>query len=158
MHFLLTTMKKRFPFLNHKPYCFEDVERVARREHIRIEICNYDRDILGYYCTRKTLKRVKKYIILNEGLDLITKTFVSLHELAHHFAHTPPTATNWHYCRRTAKLSDRKNDCEADAFALIAMIPLPLLWEMGELPAEELSPQITELCLRRKALFEQYEV
>lgn len=158
MHFLLTTMKRRFPLLNQKQYCFEDVERVARREHIHIEVCDYDRDILGYYCTRKTPQRVKKYIILNEGLDLITKTFVSLHELAHHFAHIPPTATNWHYCRRTAKLSDSKNDCEADAFALIAMVPLPMLFELSRWSHEELSPQIIELCLRRKALYEQFEV
>src|SRR5688572_11963413 len=110
MHFLLETMKAHFPRLNRAPYCFEDVERVAKRERIHIKTCPHNRNILGYYCTRETPKRLKKYIVLNEGLDEVTRTFVGLHELAHYFAHVPPTSRNWHYCRRITKLSDRKND------------------------------------------------
>jgi IrrE N-terminal-like domain len=158
MHFLLETMKAHFPRLNRAPYCFEDVERIAKRQSINIRVCPHDNDILAYYCTKPSGRRRKKFIVLNEGLPEVTKTFVSLHELAHHFAHRPPNSWDWHFCRRSATLSDRKNDCEADAFALIAMVPLPLLFELSELSADELSPELAELCLRRKALFELYEI
>jgi Zn-dependent peptidase ImmA (M78 family) len=152
MHITLNRMKQIFPKLNLISYTFADVERIAKRERINITICRYNPDILGYYCTRRTKRGIKRFIVINSILDETARTFVALHEIAHHFLHEPVSSRQWYYCRRNAERTNSKHDCEADSFALIAMIPASLLLELETMDASEIHPALAELCLKRKEL------
>lgn len=158
MHILLTSMKRPFPKLNLKAYTFDDVERIARREHINLTVCDYNPDILGYFCTRKTEKQTKKFIVINSGLDTIGRTFIGLHELAHYFLHVPTSPKQWFYCRRNAERTRSKHDCEANAFALIAMIPIWMMIDLDATGYQDIHPALVDLCVRRKQLWERYEI
>jgi Zn-dependent peptidase ImmA (M78 family) len=151
-------MKRAFPHLNSQPYTFEDVERITRRERIKLTICDYNPDILGYFCTRKTAQRVKKFIVINSRLDTIGRTFIGLHELAHYFLHAPTSPRQWFYCRRIAERTRSKHDCEADAFALIAMLPYWMMIELSSTGYQDLHPALVDLCVRRQKLWEKHGV
>jgi uncharacterized protein DUF955 len=161
MHILIDRMKRAaFPKLNQKAYNFSDVERIAKRNRIHLTVCDYNPDILGYFCTRKTPKRTKKYIVINSMLGEIGRTFIGLHELGHYFLHVPVSTRQWFYCRRMAENTRSKHDCEADSFALIAMIPA---WMMIDMDASNYEsalyhPALMDLCRRRKALWEKYAI
>lgn len=151
-------MKRAFPKLNFHPYTFEDVKIIAKRHHINLTICDYKPDILGYYCTRKTPKRTKRFIVINSLLDDISRNLIGLHELAHHFLHAPTSPRQWFYCRRLAERTASKHDCEADAFALIAMIPFWMLCDLDGSGYQDLHPTLLELCIRRKKLWQEHGV
>lgn len=151
-------MKRAFPKLNLKAYTYEDVERIATKNRIKITICDYSPDILGYYCVRKTAKRTKRFIVLNSSLDEIGRTFIGLHELAHYFLHVPTSPRQWFYCRRNAIRTHSKHDCEADAFALIAMIPIWMMIDLEASSAEDIHPALAELLIKRKALWEKHGI
>jgi hypothetical protein len=86
----------------------------------------------------------------------IGRTFIGLHELAHYFLHSPTSPKQWFYCRRIAERTRSKHDCEADAFALIAMLPY---WMMMELNSDQdLHPALVDLCIRRKKLWEKHGI
>lgn len=159
MHITLTSMKRAFPKLNRKPYTFSDVQHIASRERITVTICDYNPDILGYYCTRKTGRITKKFIVINSKLDEVGRTFVGLHELVHHFLHSPASARQWLYCRRLAEGTAAKHDCEADNVALIAMIPFWMLCEFeaaGVNPAYH--PSLVDLLHKRWKIWQQYSI
>jgi len=156
MHILLNRMKRPFPQLNFQPYTFEDVKRIAEKERINLTICDYDDDVLGYYCTRKTEKQTKKFIVINQKLDEINRTFVGLHELAHHFLHIPASARQWLYCSRNANRIHAKNDCEANSFALIAMIPLWMMIDLDATGYQDIDPVLMKFCIQRKKLWEKF--
>lgn len=158
MDFLLHRMQKSFPKLNLKAHTFEDVEAAAKKEHINLTVCEYDPEILGYYCTRKTPQRTKKFIVINSLLGATDRTFVGLHELGHYFLHVPVAARDYFYCRRNARLTEAKHDAEANAFALIAMIPLWMLIDHEATEFADLNPGFVQLLIKRKRLFEQYEI
>jgi hypothetical protein len=158
MHITLTSMKRAFPRLNIESYTFEDVERLCKKHHIKLSVCDYDPDILGYFCTRRTPKGAKKFIVLNSKLDQIGRTFTGLHELAHYFLHVPASARQWFYCRRNAERTQSKQDCEANSFALVAMIPQSLMIELAAADTRDIHPALAELCVRRKKLWEEYRI
>lgn len=158
MHILLNRMKHAFPRLNEKAYTFADVERITRRERIKLTICEYDPDILGYFCTRKTPQRTKRFIVINSKLDEVGRTFIGLHELTHYFLHVPGSPKQWFYCRRNAERTRSKHDHEANAFALIAMVPQWMLVDLATTAHETLHPVLSEICVRRQKLFEKHGV
>lgn len=158
MHMLLTSLKRALPKLNFYPYSFDDVERIAKKERINLTVCEYKPDILGYYCTRKTPKRTKRFIVINSLLDETARTFTGLHELAHHFLHAPSSPKQWFYCRQLAERTLSKHDCEANSVALVAMIPFWKLCELDAAGYQDLSPALLELCVRRKKLWELHDV
>ncbi len=62
----------------------------------------------------------ESFIILSNKLKGLKKTFVMFHEIAHHFSHeTRGAASAFVY-----NLLNNKNEFEADALALIALLPL----------------------------------
>lgn len=65
----------------------------------------------------------KSFIVLAEKLKGLKKTFVMFHELAHHFLHGARDRASAFYFN----LLDDKNEFEADALALIALIPVSSL-------------------------------
>jgi Zn-dependent peptidase ImmA (M78 family) len=159
MNLLLDTIKSILPAANRKAHDFADVERLAKREKISIVLANYRPDILGYYTTRRNGSRLERFIMINSLLkNEPEKTFVGLHELGHHFLHAPISWRAPFYCRSTCELSKSKFDCEADAFALIAMIPTWLLIEMHDACFASLDPAMVPFLTRRQKLFETYWV
>lgn len=158
MHILLNRMKRPFPKLNFHAYTFADVERIAKRERINLTICDYNPDILGYFCTRKTPQRTKKFIVINSKLDEIGRTFIGLHELAHFFLHVPSSPKQWFYCRRMAERTASKHDCEANDFALVAMIPMWMMIDLDATNYQDIHPALMELCVRRKKVWEKHGI
>lgn len=158
MNLLLKTMMRHFPKLNQKAHTWEDVEIMAKRHRIALTITEYDPDILGYYCTRRTAKRVKKHIVVNSLLGPADRTFTGLHELAHYFLHVPVSSRHWFYCRKNAQQIISKHDCEANAFALIAMIPLWMLIDHEGAGFDDLNPGFVVLLKKRKQIWEDWGV
>ena len=64
--------------------------------------------------------RDKSFIVISNKLKGLKKMFVMFHELAHHFLHGQRDGTSAFYFN----LLDNKNEFEADAIALIALLPL----------------------------------
>ena len=158
MNLLLETMTRHFPRLNHRAYGWEDIEQIAARHHIHVTIAEYEPNILGYYCTRKTAKRVKKHIVINAILGAADRTFTGLHELAHYFLHVPVSSREFFFCKRNAKQIISKHDCEANAFALIAMIPLWMLIDAEGAGYQDLDPGLVTFLKKRRAIWEEWGV
>lgn len=159
MNLLLNAIERVLPKVNKKAHDFSDVEKIAKRERIKLIITDYPPDILGYYATRSTPKRLKKFIMINARLTSEPeRAFVGLHELAHHFFHTPISWRVPFYCRRACELTRSKFDCEADAFALIAMIPEWLLIELSETSFTSIDPALVPFLVRRQKLWETHRI
>lgn len=156
MNLLLDAMLQHFPKLNRRPYGWEDIELLAKKHRIHLSITRYDPNILGYYCTRKTAKRTKKFIMVNSILDETERTFIGLHELAHYFLHVPVSSRQYFFCRRQALQTEAKHDAEANAFALIAMIPLWMLIDHEGALFTDLEPGFVHLLIRRKRVWEEW--
>jgi Zn-dependent peptidase ImmA (M78 family) len=158
MNLLLETMQRHFPKLNHQAYTWDDVERVAAKHRINITVTQYPENILGYYCAKRTEKRVKKHIVINSILGPIDRTFTGLHELAHYFLHVPVSSRQYFFCKKNAKQIMSKHDCEANAFALIAMIPLWQLIDAEGSSYQDLQPGAIAFLKKRKKLWEGWGV
>jgi Zn-dependent peptidase ImmA (M78 family) len=156
MNLLLDSMLEHFPKLNRRPYGWEDIELITKKHRINLTVTNYNPEILGYYCTRKTAKRVKKFIMVNAILDEMGRTFIGLHELAHYFLHVPITSRQYFYCRRNALQTEAKHDAEANAVALIAMIPLWMLIDHSGAGFDTLEPEFVNLLIRRQRVWESW--
>jgi Zn-dependent peptidase ImmA (M78 family) len=156
MDFLIEAMSRPFPKLNTKAHDFEDVQRITRKEHINLTITEYEPNILGYFCTRKTPKRTKRYIVINSLLDDVDRTFIGLHELGHFYLHVPVSSRQYFYCKANAKRTQSKHDAEANAFALIAMIPLWMLIDLETVNFEDIDPKLIPYLKKRAHFYEQY--
>ncbi len=158
MNLLFIAMLSALPKLNSRPMTYEDFEKAARRERVRVTLCNYSPEINGYYCVQRKGSRRIPHIVINSRLDDLRRTFTGFHELAHHFLHVPVSAQHWYYCRRTAKVTDRKQECEANAVALMAIIPKKLMLELYEDGIDHVDPDLAELCRQRWEVYQQYGV
>src|SRR4051812_4334741 len=103
MHHVLSLLEREFPKLNLQPYTFEDVERIAKRNRLKIIIEEHPPDILGYLTTKRTPKQVRRTLVINSRLDEIARTFVGFHELGHYFLHVPTTPKQWFFARKCAE-------------------------------------------------------
>ena len=65
----------------------------------------------------------ESFIVLSKKLKGLKRTFVMFHELSHHFLHGGTDAASAFYFG----LLESKNEFEADALALIALIPIEAL-------------------------------
>ena len=158
MNLLLETIKRVLPDANKKAHDFDYAMRIARRERISIIIANYRSDVLGYYTTRRTKKRVRRFMMINANLNEIDRTYTAHHELGHHFLHAPISWRMPFYCRRNLEITKSKFDCEADAFALIAMIPQWLLEECSLMSFSELDQRLVPYLKRRWTLWKEHAI
>lgn len=151
---LFTTMTKRrlFPELNQRVYSMAHVEKIAAKERIRVVFDECLPGILGYLCHKQTgaRKRTRRIIVIDRQLGELERTYVAMHEIAHHFLHIPISARLWFACPSTAKITRSKHDHEADVFALIALIPAPLMIDLDAVQYEDVDPAFRRLCERRK--------
>jgi len=113
---------------NSRVLTLDDFFRICRRE--RIKVVELPLLVPGFYMICKG----KSFIAINSNLRGVRKLHVIFHELAHHFLHAPASGAtaNFFHVREPPKVK-----FEADAFAIVAMIPEPLLrrmltWEIEE--------------------------
>jgi Zn-dependent peptidase ImmA (M78 family) len=119
MKFILDKLSRLNIGWNERVLTERDFERLCRRFRIRVDEMPLRPG--GFYY--RLLGR--DYIAIDSRLTGIRKLTVQFHELAHFLLHTPEsgTAANFHGLTRT------RQEREADAFALCAVMPLNLIHE-----------------------------
>lgn len=127
----------------------EKVETFNRIPHDETDFHRL-RELLGVELVTKPLYRAGYYvsdaetILLDERLSGYRKTEVQFHELTH--------AILDHPCEFLTAYQERR----AEAFALMFLIPLPMLWEYMNTPVEELNPELLPYLIRRLRVFKHY--
>ena len=114
MRFLTDKIKNLHIGWNERALTESDFYRLCRRFRVKVEETPLATG--GFYY--RVMGR--DFIAVDSRLTPVEKLFVLLHELGHFLFHTPETGAtaNFHGVgRRTRK------ECEADVFALCAMIP-----------------------------------
>jgi Zn-dependent peptidase ImmA (M78 family) len=151
MRLSLAKLKTRLPvWWNKRPATEQDFYNICRRE--RITVREIPLRVPGYYMIFMN----RRFIIINSRLRGIRWLHVAIHELGHHFLHLPK-------CQPNGSLffldNNSKEHAEAEAFAMVTMIPDPLLrsllksGEYFDVDDEGLS---AELFKERRALYERY--
>ncbi len=133
---------------NERPLTEADLYRLCRRSRIKVQEMPLRTD--GFYY--RVMGR--DFIAVNSKLPEVKKLAVLFHELGHFLFHTPDSGAtaNFHGVgRRTRK------ECEADIFALCALLPRPLIQERSsEELVDEGFPQ--EMIENRLAIFRRFGV
>ena len=148
MFFLVRKFKKIR--LNRHVFSESDVLRIC--EESDVEIKEVDLDQEGFYLKVQG----KATIYVNRKLRGIRWLYVVSHELAHHLLH----ASNFHNAAFFFHgQQDSKQHHEAEAFALLAMLPEPFLRRLlaGDL-LNEMEDYPKELVLKRLRLLDVYGV
>lgn len=154
MHNTIERMRRAaFPRLNEVSYTFEDIEAITKREGIDLKFDSLAPDILGYLSRHKPPAPPGRELVINNKLDHVGRTFVGFHEIAHFYLHVPIRPDQFFYCPSIAWGTRLKHDCEADAVALMAMIPYPLMADLIRNPVDDLHPALVELSIRRHRLW-----
>lgn len=142
MHSLLTKFEKLG--WNRRAFTEADVYRICRRE--KVKIIEYPiSGTLGFYmrCAGRCI------ITVDSRLRGVRRVYVLLHELAHYFLHVPAEATAAHFFRLRP---DTKQEFEAEAFAVVAVLPETLLRstlaEGGDFEEEGFTRDIIEFRLK----------
>ena len=102
--------------LNEFVWTDDYIDRVVEGEGI--EIINSS----GKFSWYMTVEN-EPFIVLPRRLKGLRRTFALLHELGHHFRHYGETP-NQAFFHGLHDVQDAKDEAEADAFALVALIPL----------------------------------
>lgn len=102
---------------NKRAWTFDDVERCC-------DLCGVELDVvpmrkLGFFWMPDGVPS----IVLSDSLRGIEKLIVSAHELGHYFSASPEAALY-------SPEGHNQREFQADKFAIIALIPLPLLRRM----------------------------
>lgn len=142
MNLSLKKLQQKLPRLNEKIYTEADFYRLCKKEKVKVHELPLRENIHGYYSNH----RGKVYIVINSRLDKMKWLEVAFHELGHHYLHAPvPNSVFFD----SQNLSNRQ-ELEAQAFALFALIPLPLLKEIenNSLLLEDYPPDLIKQRLR----------
>lgn len=128
MHFLLAKFQRLG--WNTKIFSPEDFYRLCRRERPRVRVHEIPLQVPGFLMVIKGVP----HIYINDHLRGVAWLKVALHELGHYYLHTPPDAYSSSFYMVTPHT---KEEHEAEAFALVAMIPEQLLraaltWQIEE--------------------------
>lgn len=115
---------------NRRALTEADFHRICRRE--RISVAEMPLPVPGYYM----VCRGKSFIVIDARQRGVHWLYTAFHELAHHFLHVPDPNATAIYFRRAPQ---SKAEFEAEAFAVVALIPEPLLRELLTLPVEEMN-------------------
>lgn len=129
---------------NERVFTEEDILRICRQE--KIELVEHPiSGFAGFYMTC----RGRRFITVDSRLRGVRRLYVLLHELAHHFLHSPPGASGAHFFRLRP---DTKQEFEAEVFATVALLPEPLLRrilaEGGDFDGEGFTRDIVEFRLK----------
>lgn len=122
MNLSLIKIQSIFPHFNERPVTAEDFWRAVGRNKIIVRQMPLIVD--GYY----THRRGRDIILINEKLKGVRWLAVALHEL-HHYLFDVPGSEDGYTFYRNGKYIDRR-EYRADAFALICIMPWPMLIEL----------------------------
>ncbi len=153
MNLAFSRMKKIFRKFGDKEYTFDDFCRIARRERINLSTYKMHESVRGYYCSERRRVYRKKFIVFNETLSQSERLYVAFHELAHHFLHSNYTNRELFYCR-AKQLTDSAQDAQAEAAALVMIIPARRLLELADTPFDEIHGFAPEMLIKRQRIFE----
>lgn len=128
MNLAFRKLKGALPGLNKRPFTLADFYRICRREKIKVH--EIPLRVPGFYM----VNRGHAHLYLNSALRGVAFLLAALHELGHHFLHAPPTRTVAYFYRLPP---NSKKELEAQAFALIALIPD---WLLKKFLANEENP------------------
>jgi Zn-dependent peptidase ImmA (M78 family) len=136
--------------LNRHVFTTDDARKLCGEYGVDISEEELDQD--GFYtkCMGKATIHVKV------GLHPVKWLFVVLHELAHHIMHAKDLQNAAFFC---IDLQDSKQHHEAEAFALMAVLPEPFLRRLlaGDL-LNELEDFPKEIVIKRLRLLDTYGV
>ena len=147
--FFLTRKFKKLR-LNRHVFSESDARRICEESGVEIKEIDIEQD--GFYLKVQG----KATIYVNRNTVGLRWLYVILHELAHHLLH----ASNYQNAAFFFhKLQDSKQHHEAEAFALLAMLPEPFLRRLlaGDL-LNELDDYPKELVMKRLRLLDTYGV
>ena len=148
MRFLTDKIKDLRIGWNERPMNEDDFYRLCRR--FKINVTEMPLTTGGFYY--RVMGR--DFIAVDSKLTSVEKLLILFHELAHFLFHTPESGAtaNFHSVgRRTRK------ECEADAFALCALIPRK--WIETRSPEELINLGFTvEMVAERLKILERYQV
>jgi len=147
--FFLTRKFKKIQ-LNRHVFSDSDARRLC--EDSDVEIIEAEIDQEGFYLKIQG----KATIYVNNNLRGLRWLYVVIHELAHHLLHASNFQNAAFFCH---KQQDSKQHHEAEAFALLAMLPEPFLRRLlaGDL-LNELEDYPRELVEKRLRLLDLYGV
>lgn len=154
MQYTLTMLKSRFRDFNERAFDFDDFELIARRERINWMEAPLPDAIRGFYsCVRRRV-RSRRWIVFNDNLGETERTFTAFHELAHHFLHAPQMGAARLYCP-AHRDHNHACDVEADAAALLWMIPARDLYLYSIAASDDIEPSLVPFLIRRKMIWEK---
>lgn len=150
MKLLLASLRRHFPDVNRRPVTVEDFEAFCRRR--RITVHSIPLRVPGFFM----VTRGQPHLYVNSALRGVAWLHAALHELAHYLLHTPPYETVAYFYRLKPHT---REEVEADAFAILALIPQSLLKRLAE--SEEYAEDHglpSELLKERAELFARYGI
>lgn len=150
MNLLLARFKKEFPFWNDRAFTLDDFYGYCRRMRIRIH------EMPMRAAAMFAVKRGRPHIYLDTRTLGVARLHAALHELGHFLLHTPPYETVTYYYRLKP---NTREEIEADAFAIVALIPLSLMKRL--MASDEYSIEYgmsAELLKERTQLFLRYGI
>jgi Zn-dependent peptidase ImmA (M78 family) len=147
--FFLTRKFKKLR-LNRHVFSEADVLRICNESDVEIKEAEIEQE--GFYLKIQG----KGTIYINRSLRGLPWLYVILHELAHHLLHASNYQNAAFFCH---KLQDSKQHHEAEAFALLAMLPEPFLRRLlaGDL-LNELEYYPKHLVVKRLRLLDLYGI
>jgi Zn-dependent peptidase ImmA (M78 family) len=136
--------------LNRHVFTVDDARKLCRENEVNIQECDIEQD--GFYIK----VRGQATIYVKRGMHPIKWLYVVLHELAHHLLHASNYQNAAFFCLDG---QDSKQHHEAEAFALMAILPAPYLrrLEKGDL-LNELEDIPRELVAKRFALLFEHHI
>ena len=119
---------------NRRPLSEDDFFRICRREKIAVQ--EMPLSVRGFYGVCKG----RRFIALDSKMRGVARLFTAFHELGHHFLHAPKATAqvNYFHLREEPKVK-----FEADAFAVVSLLPEPKLRRMLTTLEEEWEPGYT---------------
>ncbi len=127
MKFSLLALSARLPDLNNKVYTETDFYNICTEENIFTAEACLPKRTNGIYLIYDN----SPMIIIQSSLNYYEKLEAGFHELGHHFLHTPSQKSAYF---KTTNFHFNQQELEAQAFALIALIPLTLLRQIELYP------------------------
>lgn len=146
-------LRERFKRIgwNTRVFTVEDFYRLCRRERPRVRVNEIPLVVPGFLMVIKGVP----HIYINESLRGVAWLKVALHELGHYYLHTPPDAYSSSFYQ---DIPHTKEEHEAEAFALVAMIPEQLLRTMLTWQIEESHGFTREIIQARLGVMDLYGI
>lgn len=148
----MRSLERKFKTLKLNRHVFSEADayRICEESNVRIEEAEIEQQ--GFYLKVQG----EATIYVNRNLRSLRWLYVVLHELAHHLLHASSYQNAAFFC---IDRQDSKQHHEADAFALLAMLPEPFLRRLlaGDL-LNELEDYPKELVQKRLRLLDLYGV